>query len=190
MTASPYSPYLKKSSGFSFKARYVNDVHLPRFAADCQIRSDRFCHCQSRSDRFCQSATYTEQPPAARCTTGDSKDFSPSNNWNDSKSAVLRQLPRATENQETQARMLLPNRRRLPVSRKTQLLDWNRRAAVEQVFQSHLPLALRCNASQAVATNRKHSEHSVIADFHRRMPRQILLRNLGTDANIQKDDSN
>ena len=27
---------------------------------------------------------YTEQPPAARCTAGDSKDVSPSNSWNDS----------------------------------------------------------------------------------------------------------
>ena len=77
--------------------------------------------------------------------------------------------------------MSLPNRRRLPVRRKAQLLDRNRRAAVEQVFQTRLPPTLRRNAPQAVATNRKDSKHSVIADFNRRMPRRILLRNLGTD---------
>ena len=55
---------------FQTYARYVNDVHLPRFIARCQLRSDRFCHCQSRSNLLCQQTTYTEQPPAARCITG------------------------------------------------------------------------------------------------------------------------
>ena len=131
----------------------------------------------------------------------------PSNAWNDSKTAVLRQLPAPAKTGaggvghsapkrkfrtafantvrnlytvcicavQTDV-MLLPNRRRLPVRREAQLLDRNRRTAVEQVFQSRLPLTLRCNAPQAVATDRKHSEHSVIADFHRRMPRQILCQ--------------
>lgn len=47
-------------------------------------------------DRFCHPTRdfIRNSPPAARCTTGDSKDFSPSNSWNDSKTAVLRQLPR------------------------------------------------------------------------------------------------
>ena len=39
----PVFALLLKSSGFSLKARYVNDVHLPRFAADCQTWSDQFC---------------------------------------------------------------------------------------------------------------------------------------------------
>ena len=45
---------------------------------------------------FVNQATLRNSPPAARCTTGDSKDVSPSNSWNDTKSAVLRQLPQAT----------------------------------------------------------------------------------------------
>ena len=90
----PVFAVVLKSSGFSFKARYVNDVHLPRFGGDCQIRSDHFCHCQSRSDRFCQSSNLYGTATRSQMHHGDSKDFSPSNAWNDSKSAVLRQLPR------------------------------------------------------------------------------------------------
>ena len=36
---------------------------------------------------------------------GDSKDFSPSNAWNDSKSAVLRQLPQPPENTNSAPRL-------------------------------------------------------------------------------------
>ena len=67
----PVFALVLKSSGFSLKARYVNDVHLPRF--------DRLHHltfCNRRSDLVLQlllgftTRFYTEQPPAARCTTG------------------------------------------------------------------------------------------------------------------------
>ena len=68
----------------SQEARYVNDVHLPRF--DLPMLPPRAAAVRS--------GPYTEQPPASKVPYGDSKDFSPSNAWNDSKTAVLRQLPR------------------------------------------------------------------------------------------------
>ena len=55
------------------QTRYVNDVHLPRFGLPAPVAESG-----DGTDR-----PYTEQPPAARCTAGDSKDFSPSNSWND-----------------------------------------------------------------------------------------------------------
>ena len=91
--ASPYFAFSLKKFPVSYKARYVNDVHLPRF--------DRLLHltfCNRRSDLVLQllfdftNRFYTEQPPASKMPHGDSKDFSPSNAWNDSKTAVLRQL--------------------------------------------------------------------------------------------------
>ena len=56
------------------QTRYVNDVHLPRFGLPAPVAESG-----DGTDR-----PYTEQPPAARCTAGDSKDVSPSNSWNDS----------------------------------------------------------------------------------------------------------
>ena len=53
----------------------MNDVHLPRFG---------FVSA-SRRDGDGTDGPYTRQPPAVRCTAGDSKDVSPSNSWNDSK---------------------------------------------------------------------------------------------------------
>ena len=87
--ASPYPAFSLKKLAVSFKARYVNDVHLPRFIARCQIRSDHFCQPNNLY------GTATRNPLGI---TGDSKDFSPSNSWNDSKTAVLRQLPRPRQN--------------------------------------------------------------------------------------------
>ena len=69
--ASPYSAFVLENFRFSAKARYVNDVHLPRF--------DRLLHstfCNRRSDLVLQllhgftNQFYTEQPPVVRCTTG------------------------------------------------------------------------------------------------------------------------
>ena len=77
-----------KFSRFPVKARYVNDVHLPRFGPASASRRDG-----DGTDR-----PYTElatRDPLGH--HGDSKDFSPSNVWNDSKTAVLRQLPRPPE---------------------------------------------------------------------------------------------
>ena len=79
--ASPYPAFSLENFRFSFKARYVNDVHLPRFDRGLSRRPRQYgvirnCHPQSIGHH------------------GDSKDFSPSNAWNDSKTAVLRQLPR------------------------------------------------------------------------------------------------
>ena len=75
-------------SSFPRLTRYVNDVHLPRFG---------FVSA-SRRDGDGTDGPYTEQPPVSKVPHGDSKDFSPSNAWNDSKTAVLRQLPRSAEN--------------------------------------------------------------------------------------------
>ena len=63
----------------------MNDVHLPRFIARCQLWSGHFCHCQSRSDLFCQSSNLYGTATRSQMHCGDSKDFSPSNSWNDSK---------------------------------------------------------------------------------------------------------
>ena len=65
----------------------MNDVHLPRFdlpapAAEISGGTVRVLY-----------ETATRNPLGL---AGDSKDFSPSNSWNDSKTAVLRQLAQAT----------------------------------------------------------------------------------------------
>ena len=65
-------------------ARYVNDVHLPRFGLTSATRRDAAGTVRTLH------GTATRSP----MHRGDSKDFSPSNAWNDSKTAVLRQLPR------------------------------------------------------------------------------------------------
>ena len=64
----------------------MNDVHLPRFGLP-------FCRRDGGSTEWVLYGTSTRDPLGL---TGDSKDFSPSNSWNDTKSAVLRQLPQAT----------------------------------------------------------------------------------------------
>ena len=58
----PVFALVLKSSGFSFKARYVNDVHLPRFGLSTADAT--------RTSRLRFTRLYTRQPPAARCTTG------------------------------------------------------------------------------------------------------------------------
>ena len=64
----------------------MNDVHLPRFGGTAGVRALPL-------DANPDMPPYTELPPASKMPYGDSKDFSPSNAWNDSKTAVLRQLP-------------------------------------------------------------------------------------------------
>ena len=68
----PVFALLLKSSGFSFKARYVNDVRLPRFGGAAGVRALPL-------DTNPDMPPYTEQPPASKVPHGDSKDFSPSN---------------------------------------------------------------------------------------------------------------
>ena len=85
--ASPYFAFSLKKFPVSYKARYVNDVHLPRFGGAAGVRA---LPLGANPDM----PPYTEQPPASKVPYGDSKDFSPSNAWNDSKTAVFRQLPR------------------------------------------------------------------------------------------------
>ena len=89
--AFPYSAFVLENFRFSFKARYVNDVHLPRFAADCQ----------SRSDRFCQSSNLYGTATRNQMHRGDSKDFSPSNAWNDSKNGGGASMARTRPNWHT-----------------------------------------------------------------------------------------
>ena len=67
--AFPYFALYQENEPFSSKARYVNDVHLPRFAADCQ----------TWSDHFCQSRNIYGTATRGQMHRGDSKDFSPSN---------------------------------------------------------------------------------------------------------------
>ena len=74
--AFPYSALSLENFRFSFKARYVNDVHLPRFG--CGVPGGRALPF-SVEQHSLHATPYTEQPPVVRCTTGDSKDFSPSN---------------------------------------------------------------------------------------------------------------
>ena len=82
--ASPYSAFQLENFRFSSKARYVNDVHLPRFGLPAPVRED----ADGTVRTLYGTATRSQMHH------GDSKDFSPSNAWNDSKTAVLRQLPR------------------------------------------------------------------------------------------------
>ena len=82
----PVFALLLKSSGFSFKARYVNDVHLPRFGGGRGATRPTI-------GRLPRNAALYGTATRSLMHHGDSKDFSPSNSWNDSKTAVLRQLP-------------------------------------------------------------------------------------------------
>ena len=59
---------------FSLKARYVNDVHLPRFGLASATRRDAAGTVR----------TLYETATRSQMHHGDSKDFSPSNSWNDS----------------------------------------------------------------------------------------------------------
>ena len=53
----------------------MNDIHLPRFNLPAPVGETPMIRTWS----------YTEYPPAVRCTAGNSKDVSPSNSWNDNK---------------------------------------------------------------------------------------------------------
>ena len=55
----------------------MNDVHLPRFIARCQLWSDRLCHCQSRSDLFCQPNNLYETATRCQMHHGRFKGFLP-----------------------------------------------------------------------------------------------------------------
>ena len=88
--AFPYVAFSLKKFPVSYKARYVNDVHLPRFGGG---RGATRPTIGRPSRNVVLYGTATRNPLGI---TGDSKDFSPSNSWNDTKSTVLRQLPQAT----------------------------------------------------------------------------------------------
>ena len=62
----------------------MNDVHLPRFG-------------RGLSRRPRQYGVIRNSHPQSVVHHGDSKDFSPSNSWNDSKTSVLRQSPHPPE---------------------------------------------------------------------------------------------
>ena len=64
------------------KAPEINDVHLPRFGLSAPA---------AESSGGTVRALYETAARNPWGLTGDSKDFSPSNSWNDSKTAVARQ---------------------------------------------------------------------------------------------------